>query len=72
MEYDTTQIAQAYSIISKIIQAILLAVYFVYYYQLNKALRMVRTLALNTDHKQNNLYFKLAATMAATHLHHLN
>ena len=66
MEYDTIQIAQAYTIISKIIQAILLAVYFVHYYQLSNALRMVNTLALNADHKQNRLYFKLAATMAAT------
>ena len=63
MEYGTVKIAQTYTIISKIIQA---TAYFVYHYQLKKALRMVNTLALNVDHKQSRLYYKLAATMAAT------
>ena len=66
MEYDTIKIAQAYSLISKIIQVILVSMYFIYYYKLSKALRMVRTLTLQIDRQQNRLYFKLAVTMAAT------
>ena len=65
MEYATIGIAHAYSALSKIIQIILLVVYFVYYYQLNKMLKMVRSLAVNGDHQQNQLFFKLAITMAA-------
>ena len=66
LENDAVKIAQANNVLNKISQIILLLVYFVYYYKLNKMLRLVRTLAVKVDHQQNRLYFKLAITMAAT------
>ena len=65
-EYHTIEIAQAYNIINKIVQIILLAVYFVYYYKLDKMFTMLRTSTTNVNHQQNRLFFKLAVTMAAT------
>ena len=64
VEYATIGIAHAYNSLNKIIQIILLVVYFVYYYKLNKMLKLVRTLAVNGDLQQNQLFFKLAITMA--------
>ena len=66
MEYNTIKIGYAYNNFSKIIQITLLVLYFVYYYKLNKMLKMVRTLAVNADRQQNRLFCKLAITMAAT------
>ena len=66
MEYATERIAQAYTILNKIIQITLLVQYFVYYYKLKKLLKMVRTLVVNVDHQQNQLFFKVAITLAAT------
>ena len=66
IEYDAIKIAQTYTVLNKIIQIILLVVYFGYYYKLNNMLKMIRTLAVKVDHQQNRLFFKLAITMAAT------
>ena len=66
LENDAVKIAQANNVLNKISQNILLVAHFVYYYKLNKMLRMIRTLAVKVDHQQNRLYFKLAITMAAT------
>ena len=66
MEYATERIAQAYTILNKITQIVLLVLYFVYYYKLNKMLQLVRTLPVNVDHQQNQLFLKVAITMAAT------
>jgi len=66
LEYDTRKIPKAYYTINKIIQITLSVVYFVYHCKLDKILKMLHTSALNIDHQQNQLFFKLAVTMAAT------
>ena len=49
----TLKITQAYNTFHKIIQIILLVVYFVYNHKLIKMLKMVRTLSSKVDHQQN-------------------
>ena len=65
-EYDAINIAYAYINLNKIIQIIFLVVFFIYNYKLNKILKTFRTAATNGDHQQNKMFFKLAASMAAT------
>ena len=50
-EYSTLKITQAYNTFHKIIQIILLVVYFVYNHKLNKMLKVVRTLSSKVDHQ---------------------
>ena len=65
-EYDTKQIFHVNTTLNKVIQITLIVVYFVYYYKLNKMLKMARSMMVNTDQQQNRLFFKIAVTMAAT------
>ena len=65
-QYDTIRIVHANGILNKTIQILLLVVYFVYKHKLNKKLKMVRSLAVNSDRKNNQLYFKIAIIMGAT------
>ena len=65
-EYDTIDIAYTYTSLNKIIQIIFLAIYFIYYYKLYKMFKMLHTSATNDDHQRNQMFFKLAVSMAAT------
>ena len=60
------RIAFAYNTLNKVVQSVLLILYFVNYYKLNKALEMVRSLAVNTDQRQNQMFFKIAIMMGIT------
>ena len=64
-EYHTIGLFYAYIYVNKIVQLIILATYFVYYFKLDKALKSVRKMA-NNNTQQNKLFFKIAITMAAT------
>ena len=66
LKYDTARIVSAFNGLNKIIQIILLVVYFIYYYKLNKMLTMVHDMVANTDQQQNRLFLKIAITMAVT------
>ena len=50
--------------LNKSIGILLLVVYFIYYYKLNKMIKVVRDMA-NVDRQHNQLFFKVALTMAA-------
>ena len=65
-EYDTIGISHANHTLNKFIQITLLVVYFVYYYKLNKMLKMVHNMVANTDQQHNRWFFKIAITMGAT------
>ena len=65
MEYDSVEIAFAANTLNKVIQALLLVVYLVYYYKVNKTLKMVRDMA-NIDRQQNRMFLKIATIMVAT------
>ena len=65
-EYDTINIAYTYTSLNKIVQIIFLAVYFIYHYKLNKMLKMLHTSATDDDYQQNQMFFKLAVSMATT------
>ena len=65
-EYNTIEIAHAHNTLNKALQFILIMMYFIYYYKLNKMLTMVRSMVANTDQQQNQLFFKIAVTMGAT------
>ena len=64
-EYDTTRLLDAYGYVNEIIQILLLVVYFVYYYKLNKMLKMVHHM-VSTDTQQNKLFLKIAIMMGAS------
>ena len=55
-EYNTVGLLHAYGYVNKIIQILLLVAYFVYYFKLNKMLKMVCRMA-NIDMQQNQLFF---------------
>ena len=65
-QYDTISIVHANGVLNKTIQILSLVVYFVYNYKLNKKLKMVRSLAVNSDREQNRIFFKIAIIMGAT------
>ena len=65
-EYDTIAIVQVNNTLSKLLQSILFVVYFVYYYRINRKLKMIRSLASHTDKEQNRLFFRIAMIMGAT------
>ena len=65
-QYDTIRIVHANGILNKSLQILSLVVYFVYNYKLNKKLKMVRSLAVNSDREQNRIFFKIAVIMGAT------
>jgi len=64
-EYDTTVIVHANGTLNKAIGTLLFVVYFIYYYKLNKMLKVVRDMA-NVDRQHNQLFLRVALTMAAT------
>ena len=64
-DYHTVGLFHAYNYINKVVQLIILATYFAYYYKVNKALKTVHKMA-NKDTQQNKLFFKIALTMAST------
>ena len=66
LKYNTTKIVLAYAILNKIIQIILLVIYFVYYYKLNRMLKMVHDMVANGNQQQNRLFLKIAITMGVT------
>ena len=65
-EYDTIEIAHAHNTLNKAIQITLIVVYFVYHYKLNKMLKMVHSMIVNTDQQQNRMFLKIAITMGVT------
>ena len=65
-EYDTIALVQVNNTIGKLLQGILLVVYFVYYYRINRKLKMIRNLASHPNKEQNRLFFKIAVIMGAT------
>ena len=65
-EYVTISVVQAINTLGKILQGILLVVYFIYYYRLNRKLKMVRRLASHTNKELNRHFFKIAVIMGAT------
>ena len=64
-EYNTLRLLDGYAYVNEIIKVSLLVTYFVYYYKLNKMLKMVRHMA-NTDTQQNRLFLKIAIMMGAS------
>ena len=64
-KYKTLRVTDAYAYLNEIIKIIILAAYFVYYYKLNKMLKMDRHIP-NTDTQQNRLFLKIAIMMGAS------
>ena len=52
--------------LNKTIQILLLLVYFVYYYKVNKMFKRIRNMEASTDMQFNRLFFKIGLTMGAT------
>lgn len=61
-EYGTVGIAFGYN---AIIQVLLLAVYLVSYFELNKMAKMAHSLAKNGDQKQNQLFITISTTLGS-------
>ena len=65
-EYDTITINQVNNTLGKLLQGILLVVYFVYHYRINRKLKMIRSLASHSNKEQKKLFFRIAVMMGAT------
>ena len=65
-EYDTITINQVNNTLGKLLQGILLVVYFVYHYRINRKLKMIHSLASHTNKEQKRLFFRIAMMMGAT------
>ena len=65
--YNTSSIGYANIFFNRVLQIILVIVYFTYYYKVQNSLKLIRSMAIATSRKQKDrFYLKLGVVMAAT------